>query len=198
MSRRPGGDDGLDRPVLASGEAHDLALALDHEADGNGLDATRGEASLDLLREERAQGVAHEAIDDPTRLLGVDQVHVDLTRVGERLADRRFGDLVEGHPKRLLGRHVGGLGDVPGDRLPLAVEVGGEVDLVGALGGLLDVGDALAAVVRDHVLRSEIVVDIDAELALAGVLRQVSDVAIRGQHPVVSAEIALDGLGFGR
>ena len=112
--------------------------------------------------------------------------------------DRRLGDLVEGDPARLLGRDVGGLGDVPGDRLALAVEVGGEVDLVGALGGLLDVGDLLAPVVRDHVLRFEVVVDVDAELALARVLGQVADVAVRRQDAVITTEIALDGARLGR
>ena len=116
----------------------------------------------------------------------------------ERLADRRLGDLVERDPLRLLRRDVGGLGDVPGDRLALAVEVGGEVDLVRALGGLLDVGDLLAPVVRDHVLGFEVVVDIDAELALAGVLGQVADMAIGRKDAVVTTEIALDGACLGR
>ena len=35
----------LDRPVLAGGEGVDLALALDHEADGDRLDATGGQAA---------------------------------------------------------------------------------------------------------------------------------------------------------
>ena len=120
----------LDRPVLARGECVDLALALDHEADRDRLDATGGQPTTDLARQQRAQRVAHEPVDDATGLLGVDEVHVDLARMRERFLDRRFGDLVEGHPERLLGRHVGGLGDVPGDRLALAVEVGGEIDLI--------------------------------------------------------------------
>ena len=151
-----------------------------------------------FLRQQRAQRVADQAVDDAARLLRVDEVHVDLARVRERLADRRFGDLVEGDPLRLLGRDVGGLGDVPGDRLALAVEVGGEIDLVRALGGLLDVGDLLAPVVGDHVLRFEVVVDVDAELALARVFGQVADMAIGGKDAVVATEIALDGARLGR
>ena len=45
-------------------------------------------------------------------------------------------------------------------------------------GGLLDVGDLLAAVVRDHVVGCEVVVDVHAELALAGILGQVADMAV--------------------
>ena len=110
----------------------------------------------------------------------------------------RLGDLAEGHPPGLVGRDVGGLGDVPGDGLALAVEVGREVDEVRALGGLLDVVDLLAPVVADDVLGREVVVDVHAELALAGVLGQVADVAVRRQDPVIGPEIALDGPRLGR
>ena len=67
-----------------------------------------------------------------------------------------------------------------------------------AAGGLLDVGDLLAPVVGDDVLGGEVVVDVDAELALARVLGQVADVAVGGEDPVVGAEIALDRARLGR
>ena len=62
-------------------KAADLALALDDEPDRDRLHATGRQATLDLLAEERAQRVADEAVDDAARLLGVDEVHVDLARV---------------------------------------------------------------------------------------------------------------------
>ena len=68
---------------------------------------------------------------------------------------------------------------------------------VGAPGGLLDLGDLLAPILRDDVLRREVVVHVDAELALARVLRQVPDMAVRGEDLVVGAEIALDGPRLG-
>ena len=83
-------EDRLDRPVLPRGEGRDRSLALDDQADRDGLDPTGREAALDLLAQERAEGVADEPIHDPACLLGVDEVLVDIARVGERLADRRF------------------------------------------------------------------------------------------------------------
>ena len=188
----------LDRPVLARREREDLALALDDEPNGDRLDAAGRQAAADLARQQRAQRVADEPIDDPPGLLGVDEVHVDVARVGERLADRGFGDLVERDPAGLVARDRGRLGDVPGDRLALAVEVGGEEDRVGAAGGLRDVRDLLAPVVRDHVFGLEVVVDVHAELALARVFGQVADMAVARQDPVIVTEIALDGAGLGR
>ena len=48
--------------------------------------------------------------------------------------------------RRLGGGDLRRLGDVPGDRLALAVEVGGEVDGRRGSGRLLDRGDLLAPV----------------------------------------------------
>ena len=172
--------------------ARDLALALDDEPDGDRLDPAGRQARADLAAQERAQGVADEAVDDPPGLLGVDEVRVDVAGMGEGVADRALGDLVEGHPMGLRGRHVGGLGDVPGDRLALPIEVGGEPHVVGDLDRLGDLGELLAAVVRDDVFRGEVMVDVDAELALAGVLGQVADMAVGGEDLVVGAQVAFD------
>ncbi len=118
--------------------------------------------------------------------------------MGERLEDRRFGDLAERHAARLGRRDVGGLRDVPGDRLALAVEVRREEHEVRALGRLLDLVDLLAAVVVDDVLGFELVVDVHAELALARVLGQVADMAVGRQDPVIGPQVPLDGARLGR
>ena len=184
--------DRLERPVLAGDERGDLALPLDDEPHRDGLDAAGRQAAANLARQERAEGVADQTVDDAPRLLRVDEVLVDAPRVGERLADRRFGDLAEGDAARLLARHVRRLRDVPRDGLAFAVEVGGQVDGVGTLRRPLDLGDLLATVVGHDVFGLEVVVDVHAELALARVLRQVADVAVRGQDAVVRPEVALD------
>ena len=100
----------------------------------------------------------------------------------ERLADGASRDLAERHPSRLVLGDVRGLDDVPGDGLALTVEVGREVDGIGATGLLADRVDLLAAVLVDDVLGGEIVLDVHAELALAGVLGEVSDVPVAREH----------------
>ena len=179
-------------------KARDLALAVDHQAHGDRLDAAGGQAAADLARQERAERVADQAVDDAARLLRVDEVRVDVARVRERLPDGALGDLAERHPAHLRRRHMGRLGDVPGDRLAFAVEVGGEVDGLGLLRLAGDAVDVLAAVLGDHVLGREVVVDVHAELALAGVLRQVADVSVGGEDLVVRPEIAFDRPRLGR
>ena len=78
----------VDGPVLARDEGLDLALPLDDEPDGDRLDAAGRQAAPDLAREQRAQRVADEPVDDPAGLLGVDEVRIDRAGMGEGLADR--------------------------------------------------------------------------------------------------------------
>ena len=109
------------------------------------------------------------------------------------MGDGVGGDLVEHHP---LHRHLRleVFEQVPADGFPLAILVGGEIELA----GILERG----AQVLDHLLAShgqlvgwlEPVVDVDGK-ALG---RQVGDVANRGAHVEVLAEKLGDGLGLGR
>ncbi len=187
-----------DRPVLAGGEGADLPLALDDETHGNRLDPPGRQARAHLARDERAQGVPHQAVDDPACLLRIHEIAVDLARVSEGVADRRLGDLAERDPGQLVRREARRLRDVPGDRLALAIEVGRQEDPLGRSRRLLDRADVLARpLVGDHVLGGEVVVHVHAELALPRVLRQVADVAVRGKHGVTRPEVAFDRPGLG-
>ena len=130
-----------------------------------------------------------------------------LARVVDGGVDRLRGDLVEDHPvHRDLGLEL--VEQVPGDRLALAVLVGGEVELVGVLEQALELGDVRLLVAGHDVVGLEVVVDVDAEAAprlaldlgrdVRGALRQVADVADGGLDDVAAAEVARDRAGLGR
>ena len=112
-------------------------------------------APPDLLPEEVGDLVADEPVDDAARLLRGDAVRVDLAGARDRLLDGALRDLVElGAVEARLGRRgPQQLLEVPADRLPLAVGVGGEEDLVGGLRVLLQVGDRLLLAGKDLVRR---------------------------------------------
>ena len=146
--RRPVGrrEQRLERPVLAGRERPDLALALDDHAARR--PTARGRPTgrrAPCARQERAQRVARRG----GRRSGAPAAR----RRGRWSMSRGLANASRIAPsvislkvtrRRLAWRDVGGLRDVPRDRLALAVEVGGEPDLVGAAGGLLDRGDLLA------------------------------------------------------
>ena len=196
----------LDVPVRRPAERHPQPLPLDHHARRHGLHPAGGQALADLAPQHRGDLVAVEPVEDAPGLLGVHEPGVELAGLVRRALDRLLGDLVEHHP---ADRHLGleHLEQVPGDGLALAVLIGGQQELVGVLEQPLELGDLLALVGVDDVVRLEAVVDVDRELAvgtllhvrrqLAGV-RQVPDVPDRRLDVVVLAEVAGDRLGLGR
>ena len=128
-------DAGVDRPVLGRLERLDFGLAGADEAQRHRLHAPRRADAADLAPQQRREVEADQVIERPARLLRAHQVHVDLARVRHRLAHRVPGDLVERDapdrpvPERAFvtepGEHL------PGDRLALAVGIGGEHQRVG-------------------------------------------------------------------
>ena len=193
-----GGEDRLDRPVLAGAERLDLHLAVDDQPQRHRLDPAGRLRARQLAPEHRREAEADEVVERPAREVGVDQLHVDLARVRHRLRHRVPGDRVEDDALDLgvlLHRLAAGqrLEQVPGDRLALAVGVGGEDQLLVVLQRLGDGADVLGAVGGDLPLHREVVLGVDR--AVLG--RQVADVAVGGEHRVAGAEILVDGLRLG-
>ena len=193
-------------PVAGGDEAHALALALHDEPRRDRLDASCREPLRHLLPEHGRDLVAVEAVEDPARLLRVDEPVVDVSRLLERPLDRLACDLVEDHATH---RHLRlqRLDEVVGDRLALAVLIRREQELVGVLELALQVRDHLLLVRVDEVVGLEALRDRDAERAVLGTVglrdvrgpaRQVANVADARLDHVVGAEVTRDGLGLRR
>jgi hypothetical protein len=118
----------LERPVGAGGEGEDLALALAEDVQRRRLAAPgrlRAGGPADLLRAVEAD----DAVEHAPRPLRVHARRVDRARPRHGGADRRGRDLAELDAHRVALPAPADLelpGEVPGDRLPLAVGVGGE------------------------------------------------------------------------
>jgi hypothetical protein len=199
----------LEVPVGRGPEGDPQPLAVDDEPGRDRLHPPGGQAGHDLLPQHGADLVAVEPVEDAARLLGLDEVHRDLARVGGGVDDGLLGDLVEHHPldgHALLGLEL--VEEVPGDRLSLAVLIGGQEELVGVLEQALELADVRLLVARDDVVGRELVVHVDREATprlvldrgwrVGGVVGEVTDVPDRGLHDVVVAEVAADGAGLRR
>ena len=102
----------------------------------------RSRLAPDLLPQHLRHGIPVEAVDDATCLLGIDEFHIQVAGLSQRVGDRVFGDLMEDHSAH---RHLGfqDLQKVPGDGLTLAVLVRGEQKFRGTGQLLLEFADAL-------------------------------------------------------
>ncbi|MNZ47604.1 hypothetical protein D3C78_653240 [compost metagenome] len=223
-----GGQVGVHVPVLFGDEGADLALAIHHQLRRHRLHTAGGQAAGDLGPQQRRDHVADHAVEEATRLLGVDPVDVQLAGLGEGLLDGLLGDLVEHHALVTAVIAADGFPQVPGNGFPFAVQVGCEIDGVGILGQAAQLFDHLLLAGKDLVLGLPAMVRVDThagdQLALGLLLggqgrslgsglatlgrllggtgrttgRQVTDVADARLHHVLVAQVLVDGLGLGR
>ena len=184
---------GVERPVLDGDEGPDLALAIDDQAHRHRLYASGRQAATDLVPQQRREAVADQTVQHAARLLGVDLLDVDAARVLERRPYGPLGDLVEGDAVDVLLRDRQLLGQMPADRLPFPVGVGGDVERVDLLGGLLEIVEHLLLGGCDHVLGLELLLGIHAELGLG----QVAHVPHGGLDDVLAVQVLRDRLHLG-
>ena len=188
---------GIERPVLLRLEGVDLLLALADHAQRRALHPARRQAATHFLPQQRREIEAHQVVERAARLLRVDQIERQAARLLHGGADGVARDLVEHHAMHLLAVEVAALREdllqVPGDRLALAVGVGGEVERVGFPQRARD-GIHVALVLLQHlVLHGVAVGGIDRALFR----HQVAHVAVGGEHLERAAQVLLDGPGLG-
>ena len=137
--------------------------------------------------------VAHQTIEDPSRLLSVDQIGVDLARMAHAVLHTRLGDLIEFHALAIVLGQTEDIRKVPGDRFSLAIGVGREPDVFAFVGKAFQLLDELLLALDDIVFGGKVVLDIHAETRL----RQITDVSHRRDDLKVASEIFFDCLCFG-
>ena len=184
----------VERPVFFGPKRLTFLLALDDYPQRHRLDPSGADSALDLVPQERTYLVADQPVEHAARLLGVEEVVIELLRIGHRVAHRALRYLMEQHAPNGALDLSELVGDVPRDGLALAVRVGREIYMIGLLGLGLDFLEHLRLARDDVVLGLEIVVDSDAK----GALGQIHHVADRRDDLKVGAQIALDGFRLGR
>ena len=122
-------------PVFLGLERLDLGLARADQPERHRLHPPRRASAADLAPQQRREVEPHKVVQRASRLPGAHKVHVDPARARHRLAHRLGRDLVEGDAPDRLALQRAPLAQpfqhLPGDRLALAVRVGGEHQDVG-------------------------------------------------------------------
>ena len=184
---------GSDRPIFLRAKRLDLTLAIDDQAKRDRLNAAGGLGAGQLAPQHRREREADEIVERAAGAVRVDQIGIELTRVRHRLSHRGLGDGVEGDAIDLLGQRLAlrqHFLDVPADRLPLSIRVGGEDQAVGILGEIGDRLQLLGLVGVIFPFHRKAGVGIDR--AVLG--RQIADVAVARENAKIGAEVFFDGL----
>ena len=163
----------VDRPVFLRHKGADLLLPVNHKAGRNRLHAPSGQPALDLAPKKRRQAVTHNAVQDPARLLRVNQVNINIARVVNPIADGIFRNLIEGYTLGIGIFQLKQFFDVPGNGLPLAVRVGCEKYEIARLRRLAQLGNQLVLALDWDVFGRKIVFQINPH-RLAGQIAQMA------------------------
>ena len=83
-----------------------------------------------LLRYERAELIADESVENSSRLLSVNKVHIDIFGACYALFDRVFVYLIKFNSVLFIKRQPENRGKMPGNSLSLSVGVGCEQNLI--------------------------------------------------------------------
>ena len=117
----------VQRPVFLWLERANFVFPVNHQPGGDGLNAACGQTPPYLLPQQRGKLIAHDPVQNTPRLLGVNQIIVDIPGVADGLLDHLLGDFVKGHTLRLPVGEVQQLFQMPRNGLALPVRVGCKV-----------------------------------------------------------------------
>ena len=168
-------------PILLRDEALDLLFPVTDELHRHRLHPARRKPLAHLAPEQRTQLVAHDAIQHAPCLLCIHPVEIDRMRILHRCLDRRLRDLIEDDPAVIRSIQPQYVCQMPGNRFSLTIRIGCEIDLVGLPGFLLQFLNEIALAADVDIARREIMLHIDAELALW----QIPQVPHRGTYDII-------------
>ena len=144
-------------------EGHDLPLPVHYKPQGHALHPSRRELRLNLSPEDRRHLETYQPVQNPSGLLGIDEVHVYVPRVLDGIEDGLFGNFVEDNPFCILVLESENFVEMPGYRLSFPVFIGCKPYRLDLSHKFLQFGDNLFLVSRNDVLGREPVFDIHAQ-----------------------------------
>ena len=185
-------------PVFLAFESADFVFALANQPQRRTLHPPRTQAAADLFPQQGRQIEADQIVQRTARLLGIDQVHIQLARLLQGSLNAFLGHFVKHHPLRarfqILNAALGfqDFVNMPGNRLAFPIRVGSQIQVFRFFGSSHDGIDVLFAFGRHFVFHREIVLGIDR----AVFRHQIAHMAERGEHFEIAAQIFFDGFDF--
>ena len=189
-----GGKSGFDSPIFLGNKGTDLLLTLGNDSGRNRLNTSTRKTTLKILPEHLGKLEAYETVKNSSCLLGVNKIHVNLTRILDCFLNSALCNLIEGYTAGSVLRNTELTCDVPGNSLSLTVRVGCEEDLVSTLCFLLKLLNNVALATDIYIVRLEIILNVNSKRTL----RQITNVTLRCNNLIVRTKVALYCIGLCR
>ena len=181
-------------------EALDFSLTVDDHGHSHGLHATCRQTGRDLFPQQRAEFVAHKAVQDSSGQLRFVAQRIQLNRVGQGLQNAVLRDFVEqhsvhdGHGLVLLAPTLNLLCHVPRDGLALAVRVRAEIHVINTFGRFLYILNYFCLAFDYFIAGLKFLFDVHTD----GVGGQVLDVSDGGLDDKILAKVLRESFCFRR
>ena len=174
-------------------EVHNLALTLNNQADSHRLHTACRQRRFNLLPKNWRQLETDQTVENAARLLCVDQIDIDATRIFDGVQNGRFCNFVENNSFSRFVFQPQHFVKVPRNGFSLTVLIGCEPYGLCIFGGFFQIGYKLFLVGRNLVFRFILMLDVDAE-AFFG---QIADVSVTRRHHIIFAQKLFNSLGLG-
>ena len=148
-------------PELFRHKLTDLPLPFHNQSYGDGLHTARRQTAGNLCPQQRRDHITHNAVQEPSGLLSVNPVVIEVARILESFLNRPFGNLVEHHTTVFVRLAANGLLKMPGNRLPFSIQIRCQIDVVGRLGQTLELADHLFLARQNLVTGAPVMVGIN-------------------------------------
>ena len=138
-------------PEFFRDKGANFTLALHHQLHGHRLHPAGGQATGNFFPQQRGNHETHYPIQKTSGLLGFHPVQVQLAGFFERRLDRFLGNFVEHHPVEPVILSANDFPQMPGNRLPFAVQIRCQIDAVSFRSQALEFVDHLV-LARKHLI----------------------------------------------
>ncbi len=181
---------GIYAPVFFGLEGSDLVFTVNDHANGNRLYTSCGKSPADLLRQKRAELITHQTVKDPSCLLGIHQINIDLSGRRHSVFNACVCDLIKCNTVVIFEIQPQKVGKMPGDCLSFTIGVGRKIDIIAFFGELYQLIRQFFLALDEFILRGKFFLNIHAE----PVRVQITYVSHRGDDFITRSEIFFDSL----
>ncbi|MNM86217.1 hypothetical protein D3C81_983620 [compost metagenome] len=124
-------------PVFFRNKFGDFVLPIQDDFQRNRLYAAKRHPFFDLLPQQRADLVTNQPIQNPSGLLRVHKIHIDLAWGLERIFHRLLRNFIKYDTACFRLIHVQNVGQMPGNRFAFAIGVSCQIDFFYFFAGIL-------------------------------------------------------------
>ncbi len=183
----------IHRPVFLALKCANFFFPLYYKTSRNRLDTAGRQATPYFSPEQGRKLIADDAVENPPRLLGVHQILINGTGMGDGLVHHFLRDFIEGNTIGFVIRDAEQFFQMPGNGFSFSVRVGCKKDFFACSGSFLQCSDDFLFSLDGLIVGGKTVFNINAQFAFG----KIANVSHGSGDLIIPSQIFADGLCLG-